>query len=71
LISRAKEKEAAFDNEDGVLAFATNLLRVKKLAMESFIKSGRMIKPLTLSDLEGVLLPKAEAIIQRLHPKRA
>ena len=69
LVARAREKEAAFDNEDGILAFATNLLRFKELAMKSFIDSGRIIKTVTLSDLEEVLLPRAEAIIQRLRPK--
>ena len=65
LLQRAKEKEAAFDREDGFLFFATNLLKVK-----DFHLLPRMIKPLSLEDLRSFLLPKAEAIIRRLRPAR-
>jgi len=63
LVERAREKEAAFDNEDGILFFATNLLRVSEF---SFLP--RMIKPLTLDSLQSFLLPKATEMIRRLRP---
>lgn len=63
LVERAKEKEAAFDREDGILIFATNLFRVKELTILP-----RMIKALTLSELQAALLPRAETIIRRLRP---
>jgi predicted nucleotidyltransferase component of viral defense system len=63
LISRAREKEAAFDEEYGVLAFATNLLTVNELQYLP-----RMIKPLTLEDLRAYFVPIAEDFIQRLRP---
>lgn len=65
LVGRAKEKEALFDREDGVLVFATNLLGVGE-----FNKLPRMIKPLSLDDLQSFIIPKAEAIIRRLRPTR-
>ena len=63
LVERAKQKEAAFDQEDGILFFATNLTRVKEF---QFLP--RMIKPIALEDLQSFFLPKAEAIIRRLRP---
>ncbi len=66
LIGRAHEKEAAFDGEEGVLAFATNLLNVREFPESKL----RMIKPLRVEELKTYLVPKAEAIIQRLRPKR-
>jgi hypothetical protein len=63
LVERAKEKEAAFDREDGVLFFAINLMRVKEFRLLP-----RMIKPLVLDDLQSFLFPKAEAIVKRLRP---
>lgn len=63
LVERAKEKEAAFDREDGVLFFATNLFRVKEFQLLP-----RMIKPIALEDLKSFLVPKAETIIRRLRP---
>ena len=63
LISRAREKEVALDEEYGVLAFATNLLAVKEL---QFLP--RMIKPLTLEELRAYFVPIAEDVIRRLRP---
>jgi hypothetical protein len=63
LVGRAREKEAAFDNEDGILFFATNLLHVSEF---SFLP--RMIKPLTLASLQSFLVPKSEEMIRRLRP---
>lgn len=65
LLQRAKEKEAAFDREDGILVFATNLLRAREFG---FLP--KMIKPLTLDELRSYLIPKAEDIIRRLRPLR-
>lgn len=65
LLQRAREKEAAFDREDGTLVFATNLLRAREFG---FLP--RMIKPLALDELRSYLIPKAEEIIRRLRPLR-
>ena len=64
LVGRAKEKEADFDREDTVLEFATKLLGVK----DSQLHNIRMIKPLAMEDLQSFLVPKAEALIERLRP---
>jgi hypothetical protein len=64
LISRAREKEAAFDEEEGVLIFATNLLIVRDFQMLP-----RMIKPLSLEELKSFFVPLAEELIQRLRPR--
>lgn len=65
LLSRAREKEAALDAEDGVLAFASNLLSV-----EEFQVLPRMIKVLSLAELREYFVPLAEHLIQRLRPHR-
>jgi hypothetical protein len=65
LIGRAHEKDAAFDDEEGVLMFATNLLAVREL---QFLP--RMIKPLSLEDLRRYFLPIAENLILGLRPHR-
>ena len=64
LIGRAREKEAAFDDEEGTLAFATNLL-----AVNEFQVLPRMIKPLSLEELRRYFVPIAEELIQRLRPR--
>lgn len=64
LIGRAREKEAALDQEEGVLAFATNLR-----AVDEFIILPRMIKPLSLEELSQYFVPLAEELIQRLRPR--
>jgi len=56
-------KEAALDEEYGILDFATNLLTVKEL---QFLP--RMIKPLTLEELRAYFVPIAEDVIRRLRP---
>jgi len=63
LIGRAREKEAALDQEEGVLAFATNLL-----AVDEFVILPRMIKSLSLEELSQYFVPLAEELIQRLRP---
>jgi len=65
LLSRAKEKEGALDNEYGVLQFATNLLRV-----EDFQFLPRMIRPLSLEVLRSRLIPIAHDILNRLRPNK-
>jgi predicted nucleotidyltransferase component of viral defense system len=64
LISRAREKEAAFDEEEGVLIFAINLLTVREFQMLP-----RMIKPLSLEELKSFFVPLADELIQRLRPR--
>jgi predicted nucleotidyltransferase component of viral defense system len=66
LIRRAQEKEAAFDTEEGILGFAVNLLSV-----EEFTLLPRMIKPLSLEELQKFFIPVAEELIQRLRPRGA
>lgn len=64
LIGRAREKEAAFDHEDGILFFATNLLSV-----EEFQFLPRMIRPLTLEALRARFIPIARDLLHRLRPE--
>ena len=64
LVGRAKEKEAAFDTEDGALEFATKVLGVKDLELHNI----RMIKSLDINELRSSLVPEAETIIRRLRP---
>jgi len=64
LVGRAKEKEAAFDTEDGALEFATKLLGVKDLQLHNI----RMVKSLDINDFQSSLAPEAETIIRRLRP---
>jgi hypothetical protein len=64
LIGRAREKEAAFDEEEGILFFATNLLADRELQMLP-----RMSKPLSLEELREYFVPTAEELIQRLRPR--
>lgn len=64
LVGRAKEKEAAFDTEDGALEFATKLLEVKDLQLHNI----RMAKSLDINDFQSSLAPEAETIIRRLRP---
>lgn len=66
LVHRAQEKEAAFDTEEGTLAFATNLL-----AVEEFTILPRMIKSLSSEELQQFFIPLAEELIQRLRPRGA
>ncbi|MBI2194810.1 MAG: nucleotidyl transferase AbiEii/AbiGii toxin family protein [Planctomycetes bacterium] len=65
LAERAKEKEAAFEGEDGLLYFATNLLRV-----EDFQRLPRMLRPVDLPTLTRRLRPIGEQILNRLHPAK-
>jgi predicted nucleotidyltransferase component of viral defense system len=64
LVTRAREKEAALEQEDGMLAFATNLLAVDELTLLP-----RMIKPLSLEELRQHFVPLAEELIKRLRPR--
>jgi hypothetical protein len=65
LLSRAREKEAAFDEAEGRLGFAVNLLAVQEFRMLP-----RMIKPLGLEGLCEFFVPKAEELIRHLRPRR-
>jgi predicted nucleotidyltransferase component of viral defense system len=64
LIGRAREKERAFDEEEGILMFAASLLTVREFQMLP-----RMIKPMSLEDLRRFFVPIAEELIQRLRPR--
>ena len=63
LIGRAREKEAAFDEEEGILAFATNLLTVAEFELLP-----QMIKSISLEYLRRYFVPIAEDLIHRLRP---
>ncbi|MGH7230780.1 MAG: nucleotidyl transferase AbiEii/AbiGii toxin family protein [Nitrospiraceae bacterium] len=63
LLGRAREKEAWLDAEDGILAFAANLLAVKELKILP-----RMIKALSQEELEAYLVPLAVELAQRFRP---
>jgi len=63
LIARAKEKDAAFEWEEGKLNFATRLRGVNNP-----MTMPKMIKPLTHERLANYLSPLAEGLIRRLAP---
>jgi len=63
LISRAGEKEAPFDGEDGMLGLAVNLLEADNLTMLP-----RMIKPLSLEILKKKMMPLGKELLSRLRP---
>lgn len=65
LIERAKEKEALFDGEDGVLIFAATLLEINKMD-----RLPKMLRPLSLEELRRFFVPKAEEMIRRLRPRK-
>lgn len=69
LISRAREKEALLDTEDGVLLFAANLLSVQNLQMMRELEP-RLIKPVPAEELSKFLLPLASELSQRFRPPR-
>lgn len=64
LITRAREKEAAFDSEEGQLRFA---LALREAGNSELMP--RMVRPLTRDELRAFLVPQADAIIMRLRPK--
>lgn len=67
LISRAREKEALLDTEDGILLFAANLLTVQNLALMRKLEP-RMIKPVSAEELHDFLVPLATELSQRFRP---
>lgn len=69
LISRAREKEALLDTEDGVLLFAANLLSVQNLQLMRELEP-RLIRPVSAEELYKFLLPLATEISQRFRPDR-
>lgn len=70
LISRAREKEALLDSEDGVLLFAANLLTVQNLQLMRELEP-RIIKPVSAEELQDFLLPLATELSQRFRPGRS
>lgn len=69
LISRAREKEALLDTEDGTLLFAANLLGVQNLQLMRELEP-RLIKPVSAEELYKFLFPLATEISQRFRPDR-
>jgi hypothetical protein len=67
LISRAREKEALLDTEDGILLFAANLLTVQNFALMRKLEP-RMIKPVSAEELHDFLVPLATELSQRFRP---
>ena len=70
LISRAREKEALLDSEDGVLLFAANLLTVQNLQLMRELEP-RIVKPVSAEALQDFLLPLATELSQRFRPGRS
>ncbi|MBH0179991.1 MAG: nucleotidyl transferase AbiEii/AbiGii toxin family protein [Nitrospira sp.] len=67
LISRAREKEALLDSEEGVLIFAANLLTVQNLPLMRELEP-RMVKQTSAEQLKDFLLPLATKLSQRYRP---
>ncbi|MBI4576026.1 MAG: nucleotidyl transferase AbiEii/AbiGii toxin family protein [Planctomycetes bacterium] len=65
LLTRAREKDVAFEGEDGVLRFAVTLLEAGRLD-----HMPRMIRPMRPGEMADFLRPQAEAVILRLRPDR-
>lgn len=67
LISRAREKEAYLDSEEGVLSFAANLLAVQNLQLMRELQP-RILKLVSAEQLQAFLLPFATELSQRYRP---
>lgn len=70
LISRAREKEAFLDTEDGILLFAANLLTVQNLQLMRELEP-RIVKPVSAEKVQDFLLPLATELSQRFRPGRS
>lgn len=68
LISRAREKEALFDTEEGVLLLTANLLTVGNLKLMRELEP-RLVKPVSAETLREYLLPLATDLSRRYRPK--
>jgi predicted nucleotidyltransferase component of viral defense system len=68
LISRAREKEALFDTEEGVLLLAANLLTVNNLKLMRELEP-RLVKPVSAETLRKYLLPLATDLSIRYRPQ--
>lgn len=68
LISRAREKEALLDSEEGVLLFAANLLTVQNLELMRQLQP-RILKSVSAEQLQAFLLPFAIELSQRYRPR--
>ena len=66
LMERAKEKHANFESDEGRLLFAANLHDAGKLEMPP-----GLVKPVTMQDVQEILVPLAERIIERYRPRRS
>lgn len=69
LLSRAREKEAILDSEEGVLLFAANLLTVKNLKLMRELEP-RLVKFVSAEQLQEFLLPLATDLSRRYQPPR-
>jgi predicted nucleotidyltransferase component of viral defense system len=67
LISRAREKEALLDSEEGVLLFAANLLTVQNLKLMRELVP-KIVKPISAEQIRDFLLPLATELSQRYRP---
>lgn len=66
LLARAREKNGSFEHEENLLRFAVNLRDAGSLQLQPKI---RMIKPLSLDELAGYLVPLADELINRYRPQ--
>jgi predicted nucleotidyltransferase component of viral defense system len=67
LISRAREKEALLDSEEGILLFAANLLTVQNLEFMRELEP-KIVKPISAEQLRDFLLPLATELSWRYRP---
>lgn len=70
LISRAREKEALLDTEDGTMLFAANLLTVQNLGLMRELEP-RIIKTVSAEKLQDFFLPLVTELSQRFRPGRS
>jgi predicted nucleotidyltransferase component of viral defense system len=68
LISRAREKEALLDSEEGVLLFTANLLTVKNLKLMRELEP-RLVKPVSAELVREYFLPLATDLSRRYRPQ--
>lgn len=67
LISRAREKEALLDSEEGVLILAANLLTVQNINLLRELEP-RIVKPISAQQLRDFLYPLAVELSRRYRP---
>lgn len=67
LITRAREKDALLDSEEGVLMLAANLLHVQNVKLMRELEP-RIVRPISAEQLRNFVLPLAVELSQRYRP---